>query len=201
MRSKKYRKSRHFKKRNLSSKRKMRRVRSKRSKIKRTRNLSSNQLGGGIPFAGTLTNLVGLTHNNNENMDGLLENLCTINNSKRPQGGDIELHNLINQVCNVNHNIKKSKKNSGIVKGAMRLIGNIATLPLRTASKAVTSVTGINPAEMVTNMVVNNVNAKKQDENPYKIIPNVDTLKKIDDKIKSGGSLTEEDMAVLKSLE
>ena len=77
MRSKKYRNNR---KRYISKKRKGRKVR--KLKSKRTRNLSNSQLGGGIPFAGTLTNLVGLTHNKEENMDGLLENLCTINNLK-----------------------------------------------------------------------------------------------------------------------
>ena len=50
----------------------------------------------------------------------------------------------------------------------MRMIGNIATLPLRTASKAVTSVTGINPGgKMVTNMVLNNVKKPEEDQ-PYK---------------------------------
>ena len=194
MRSKKYRNN---KKRYISKKRKVRKVR--KLKSRRVRNLSNSQLGGGIPFVGSLTNLVGLTHNKEENMDGLLDNLCTINNLKNPKDGDVELHNLINQVCNVNHNIKKSKKNNGIVKGAMRMIGNIATLPLRTASKAVTSVTGINPGEMVTNMVLNNV--KKPDEDqPYKMIASVDTLKKIDAKIKSGGSLSADEVQILNSL-
>ena len=194
MRSKKYRNN---KKRYISKKRKSRKVRKLRSR--RVRNLSNSQLGGGIPFVGSLTNLVGITHNKDENMDGLLDNLCTINNLKNPKGGDVELHNLINQVCNVNHNIKKSKKNNGVVKGALRMIGNIATLPLRTASKAVTSVTGINPGEMVTNMVLNNVK-KSEETQPYKMMASVDTLKKIDAKIKSGGSLSSDEMQILNSL-
>ena len=197
MRSKKYMNNR----KRLVSKRKQRKVRRLRSK--RLRSYKKKQSGGGIPFAGTLTNLVGITHNKNENMDGLLENLCTINNSKRPTNGDVELHNLINQVCNVNHNIKKSKKNNGIVKGAMRLIGNIATLPLRTASKAVTSVTGVNPGEMVTNMIVNNAKKQEEEDKPYKMVKPVDVgvLKQIDEKIKKGGSLTSDDIEIINSLE
>ena len=194
MRSKKYRNNR---KRYISKKRKGRKVR--KLKSKGTRNLSNSQLGGGIPFAGTLTNLVGLTHNSEQNMDGLLENLCTINNLKKPQNGDVELHNLINQVCNVNHNIKKSKKNNGIIKGAMRLIGSVATLPLRTASKAVTQVTGVNPSEMVTKMLTSEPK-KEEDDKPYKMVTSVDTLKKIDQKIKSGGSLTSDEIQILNSL-
>jgi hypothetical protein len=168
-------------------------------KTKKNKRLNS-QRGGGIPFAGTLTGLIGTTHNQDKNMNDLLDNLCSVNSQKTPVNGDIELHNLINNICNVNHGIKQSKKNNGIVKNALRLIGNVATLPLRTASKAVTSVTGVNPTQMVSNMIANS--SKNQEENvkPYKMAHSIDTLKKLDQKIKSGGSLTSDEMEVLNSL-
>ena len=158
------------------------------------------QYGGGIPFAGTLKSLIGTTQNQDKNMNDLLDNLCTVNNMKKPVNGDTELHNLINNICNVNHGIKQSKKNNGIVKSAMGLIGNVATLPLRTASKAVTMVTGVNPTEVVTNMVTNSVKKEEENVSPYKMIYNIDTLKKLDQKIKSGGSLTSDEVQVLNSL-
>ena len=56
------------------------------------------QRGGGIPFAGTLTNLIGTTHNKDTNMNDLLDNLCSVNSKKTPVNGDIELHNLITNI-------------------------------------------------------------------------------------------------------
>lgn len=197
MRSKKYRNN--YRRKCLSKRKRGRKVRKIR-KSKKVRSLNSNQLGGGIPFAGTLSNLIGITHNKEKDMDGLLENLCTINNLKKPVNGDVELHNLVNEVCNLNYNIKKSKKNSGLVKGAFKLIGNVATLPLRTASKAVTSITGVNPSEMITNAIKNSSDSSEKQE-PYKSTPTIEDLKKLDEKMKRGGSFDSNDLKVINSLQ
>jgi len=160
--------------------------------------------GGGIPFAGTLKNLISVTHNDETNRDSLMENLCLVNSYKKPVNGDVELHNLINQVCNLNNNIKEGNKGNGIIKGAMRLIGNVATLPLRTASSAVKSITGVNPGEVVSNMIVNS-NKPPEVNQSYKLLQSptkskIEQLKDIDYKIKSGGSLTQEEFKLVNDL-
>ena len=81
MRSKKY--INNYKKKYISKRKKGRKVR-RLKKSKKNRRLNDNQLGGGLPFAGTLKNLIGLTHNKEKDMDGLLDNLCLVNNLKRP---------------------------------------------------------------------------------------------------------------------
>ena len=184
----------------MSRKKKISRRKNIKRSIRRTlRSKSRNMNGGGIPFAGTLTTLINTTHDRDQNIDSLIDNLCVVNNLKKPVNGDIELHNLINNICNVNHGIKKSKKNNGVIKSAMRLIGTVATLPLRTASKAINSVTGVDPTDIVKNMVVNNTQ-QKAEETPYKMAISLDKLKEIDQKIKSGGSLSSDEVQMLNSL-
>jgi hypothetical protein len=197
MKSKKYGK---IYRRKYISKRKKRGNIKRIRKSKKIRKLRNNQNGAGIPFAGTLSGLVGLTHNKENNVDGLIENLCLVNSLKNPVKGDVELHNLINQLCNANHNIKKTKKNSGLVSSAFKLIGNVATLPLRTASKAVTSITGVNPSEMITNAIKNS-SMNEENKDPYKTAPTVEDLKKLDEKIKRGGSFDSNDLKVINSLQ
>ena len=99
-----------------------------------------NMSGGGIPFGGTIKGLLGLTHNTEQSRDNMIGNLCALNSVKPTS--DTQLSGILNQVCNLNENVKKEKKDSGIIKGAMRLIGNVATLPLRTATGVVKNVTG-----------------------------------------------------------
>ena len=56
---------------------------------------------------------------------------------------------------------------------------------------------------MVTNMIVNNAKKQEEEDKPYKMIKPVDigVLKQIDEKIKKGGSLTQDDIEIINSLE
>ena len=117
-----------------------RNLRSKRYRRKRLNRRTYSMRGGGIPFGGTIKGMLGLTHNSEKSRENMIGNLCALN-TVRPTT-DSHLSGILNQVCNLDESVKKEKKDSGIVKGAMRLIGNMATLPLRTSSSVVRNVTG-----------------------------------------------------------
>jgi hypothetical protein len=155
---------------------------------------SKSMRGGGIPFVGTLKSLIGLTNNHDKTREDLLDSMCNLKGDHQSTGSNIELHNIINQVCELNSNIKESKKNGGIVKSALGLIGKVATLPLRTASSAISNVTGINAGDAVKNMIQNNISP------PVPANVSVEDLTKINEKIKSGGALTQEDFKIINTL-
>lgn len=124
----------------------------KKRKNKKIKSNKINMSGGGIPIGGSIKELLGITHNLETNRENVLDNLCALNSIKPTQ--DAHLSGVLNQICNLNFSVKKDKKeNSSIVKKALRLIGNIATLPLRTASSVVKNVTGFNPGEVVYNSI------------------------------------------------
>ena len=116
---------------------------------------SLNMKGGGIPFAGSIKGLLGLTHNLENSRENMISEICSLN-SVNPSN-DYQLSGLMNQVCSLNENIKKDKQNSGVVKGVMRLIGNMATLPLKTASGVVKNITGFDASEAALNAIRNNI--------------------------------------------
>ena len=152
-------------KNNSSKKKKNIKIFSKYSKKTRKYKKKLNKInmsGGGIPFGGTLKGMLGLTHNEENGRENMVDNLCEINSVRPTQ--DMNLSGILSQMCDLNTNLKKNKKgNDGLVKGALRLIGTFATLPLRTASSVVKNVTGFNPSEAVYNSIKNSIN--KEEEN------------------------------------
>ncbi len=108
--------------------------------------------GGGIPFGGTLKNLIGITNKSTEKKDQLLSNVCELSKSKRID--DQQLASLLTEVCSLNKEMKEGGGGDGIVKGALGLIGTVATLPLKTASNVVNNVTGVDPAEYIKKMIL-----------------------------------------------
>ena len=157
--SRKLRKKRHrYNKRNL------------RSKTLRKRRLNrqnySNMKGGGLPFGGTIKGLLGLTHNDVNSRENMIGNLCALNNV-RPTT-DTQLSGILNQVCSLDKSVKEGNKDNGVVKGAIRLIGNMATLPLRTASSVVKNVTGFDASNAAYNAIKNTV--AKEDKVTPKIL-------------------------------
>jgi hypothetical protein len=133
------------------------------------KNRSHNMSGGGIPFGGTIKGMLGLTHGDEVSRENMLGNLCALN-SVRPTT-DTQLSGILNQVCTLNDNVSKKKKDSGIVKGVMRLIGNIATLPLRTASGVVKNVTGFDASDAAYNAIKNSVSREEDKQNVSSILP------------------------------
>ena len=152
--SKKLRKQRH--------KNNNRHLRSKRYRRKglNRRKSYSNMSGGGLPFGGTIKGLLGLTHDNEKSRENMIGNLCALNNV-RPTT-DTQLSGILNQVCTLDESVKQGKKDNGVVKGAIRLIGNMATLPLRTASSVVKNVTGFDASEAAYNAIKNSVVKEEQ---------------------------------------
>ena len=65
-------------------------------------------------------------------------------------------------MCTLDESVKQGKKDNGVVKGAIRLIGNMATLPLRTASSVVKNVTGFDASEAAYNAIKNSVVKEEQ---------------------------------------
>lgn len=128
-----------------------------------------NMSGGGIPFGGTIKGLLGLTHNEETSRDNMLGNICALNNV-RPTT-DTQLSGLLTQVCNLNENVKKEKKGSGVVKGAMRFIGNVATLPLRTGIDVVKNVTGFDAKEAAYNAIKNTVSSEESKKQDFQLLP------------------------------
>lgn len=153
--SKKLRKHRHKHNRNL----KFKTLRRKRLNMRKN---CSNMSGGGIPFGGTIKGLLGLTHDDEKSRENMIGNLCALNNV-RPTT-DTQLSGILNQVCNLDKNVKQGKKDNGVVKGAMRLIGSMATLPLRTASTVVKNVTGFDASEAAYNAIKNSVEKEEQNQ-------------------------------------
>ena len=156
--SKKLVSRRHFLNKKLGSRKYKRRYRIKqrrkiRNKHSRKRNI--NMSGGGIPFGGTIKGLLGLTHDDEKSRENMIGNLCALN-SVRPTT-DSQLSGILNNVCSLDESVKKEKKGNGIVKGAMRLIGNMATLPLRTATGVVKNVTGFDATEAAYNAIKSSV--------------------------------------------
>ena len=152
----------------LSKKYRVKKLNRRKRRNTRLRRKSYNMNGGGIPFGGTLKGLLGITHNDETSRDNLIGNICALNNIK--PSSDLQLGSLINQVCNLNENVKKQKKDSGIVKGAIRMIGNVATLPLRTATGVVKNVTGFDAKEVAYNAIKNSMNSeepKNQVQKPH----------------------------------
>jgi hypothetical protein len=148
--SKKLFKKRHKNRKNIRSRR------LKRKRLNRKRSYrNSNMRGGGLPFGGTIKGLLGLTHNDEKSRENMIGNLCALNNV-RPTT-DTQISGILNQVCSLDQNVKNGKKDNSVVKGAMRLIGNMATLPLRTASGVVKNVTGFDASEAAYNAIKNSV--------------------------------------------
>lgn len=150
------------KKRVYNSKRK---IKSRKLKKKKKMNMS----GGGIPFGGTIKGLLGLTHNEETSRDNILGNICALNNV-RPTT-DTHLTGLLTQVCNLNENVKKEKKSNGVFKGAMRFIGNVATLPLRTGINVVKNVTGFDAKEAAYNAIKNTVSSEESKKKEFHLLP------------------------------
>jgi len=144
----------------------LRKIRSR--KIRKQKKI--NMSGGGIPFGGTIKGLLGLTHNEETSRDNMLGNICALNNV-RPTT-DTQLSGLLTQVCNLNENVKKEKKGSGVVKGAMRFIGNVATLPLRTGIDVVKNVTGFDAKEAAYNAIKNTVSSEESKKQDFQLLPN-----------------------------
>lgn len=152
---------RNLRKSNKSKKRQLRRH-IKRKKV--------NMAGGGIPLGGTIKGMLGLTHNEETSRENMVDNLCALNSVRPTQ--DSQLAGILNQVCNLNTNVKKDRKeNGGLVKGALRLIGNVATLPLRTASGVVKNVTGFNPGEAVYNSIKNSISSEEDTKQKVILLP------------------------------
>ena len=150
--------------RKLRKKRHRNNKRNLRSKTLRKRRLnlpnSRSMLGGGLPFGGTIKGLLGLTHNDEKSRENMIGNLCALNNV-RPTT-DTQLSGLLNQVCSLDQSVKEGNKDNGVVKGAIRLIGNMATLPLRTASSVVKNVTGFDASNAAYNAIKNTVTKEEQ---------------------------------------
>ena len=53
---------------------------------------------------------------------------------------DKQLASLLEEVCSLNKEMKEGGGGKGFVKGALGLIGTVATLPLKTASNVVNNV-------------------------------------------------------------
>ena len=213
-----------------------RNFRSRRYRRRRNRR-SRNMRGGGIPFGGTIKGLLGLTHDKEKSRENMIGNLCALN-TVRPTT-DSQLSGILNQVCDLDQSVKKEKKDNGVVKGAMRLIGNMATLPLRTATSVVKNVTGFDASEAAYNAIKNTVSKEEQstqpmilqkpktlsggqhmpishNPNPPKIqtgmqggdqtnytaspTQDIEVLQKIQNKLRSGGSLTEKEIKIIGSL-
>lgn len=155
------------KKRLSYSLRKMRSRNMRSRKIRKQKKI--NMSGGGIPFGGTIKGLLGLTHNEETSRDNMLGNICALNNV-RPTT-DTQLSGLLTQVCNLNENVKKEKKGSGVVKGAMRFIGNVATLPLRTGIDVVKNVTGFDAKEAAYNAIKNTVSSEESKKQDFQLLP------------------------------
>ena len=143
----------------------LRKIRSR--KIRKQKKL--NMSGGGIPFGGTIKGLLGLTHNEETSRDNMLGNICALNNV-RPTT-DTHLAGLLTQVCNLNENVKKENKDKGVVKGAMRFIGNVATLPLRTGINVVKNVTGFDAKEAAYNAIKNTVSSEESKKKEFHLLP------------------------------
>lgn len=144
---------------------------SKRRQLRRQiRRKKINMTGGGIPLGGTIKGMLGLTHNEETSRENMVDNLCALNSVRPTQ--DSQLAGILNQMCNLNTNVKKDRKeNGGVVKGALRLIGNVATLPLRTASGVVKNVTGFNPGEAVYNSIKNSISSEEDSKQKVVILP------------------------------
>ena len=127
------------------------------------RKRSLNMRGGGIPFGGSIKGLLGLTHNLENSRDNMIGEICSLNNVN--PSNDLQFSGLLNQVCSLDKNIKEGKKNNGVIKGIMRLIGNMATLPLKTASGVVKNITGFDASEAALNAIKNSI-SKDEINNP-----------------------------------
>lgn len=169
--SKKLRKQRH---RNSNKKLRSRTLRRKR--LNRRKSYGNyNMGGGGLPFGGTIKGLLGLTHDDEKSRENMIGNLCALNNV-RPTT-DTHLSGILNQVCNLDESVKQGKKDNGVIKGAMRLIGNVATLPLRTASSVVKNVTGFDASEAAYNAIKNSVAKEEQSKPSIVLKPQQTSLK------------------------
>ena len=104
----------------------------------------------------------------------MIGNLCALNNV-RPTS-DTQLSGILNQVCNLDESVKQGKKDNGVVKGAIRLIGNMATLPLRTASSVVKNVTGFDASEAAYNAIKNSVSKDEQNQQQFNLQPQQNPL-------------------------
>ena len=164
--SRKLRKKRH---RNNNRAFRSKTLRKKRLIRKNSRNMS----GGGLPFGGTIKGLLGLTHNDEKSRENMIGNLCALNNV-RPTT-DTQLSGLLNQVCSLDQSVKEGNKDNGVVKGAIRLIGSMATLPLRTASSVVKNVTGFDASNAAYNAIKNTV-TKEEQATPQIILQKPQTL-------------------------
>lgn len=147
-----------------SSKRKKLLRSKKRIKVRRSlKKISRKKMkGGGIPFGGTLKNLIGITNNSREKKDKLISNVCELTKTKQVQ--DKQLESLLGEVCSLNKDMKEGG-GKGIVKGALGLIGTVATLPLRTASNVVNNVTGVDPADYIKKMILSSDTEKGDKQN------------------------------------
>ena len=84
----------------------------KKKNSKKTLKKKIKMKGGGLPLFGSVKNLIGLTNKKVVEKEGMIDNLCSLNNITKSEH---PLTNTINEICNINQNIKEENKNSNVV--------------------------------------------------------------------------------------